>query len=49
MMYWRREKLKMTLTFKLEKREASKDRILQANFLQKEFNAVSKLFSYNEM
>lgn len=43
-----REKLKMTLTFELEKVEAG-DGIIQVNFHPQEFKDVSKLFSYNEM
>lgn len=43
-----REKLKMALTFELEKMEAH-DGITQVNFRQKECKDISKLFSYNEM
>lgn len=44
----KKEKLKMTLTFELEKIEAS-DGIMQVNFHQKECKDISKLFRYNEM
>lgn len=43
-----REKLKMTLTFELEKTEAG-DGIMQVNFQEKEFKSASILFGYNEM